>query len=222
MAALARESASGAGDAGSVVFLTGRAASERAVKVAAPGKRILHFATHGFFLGGDCAAADTRGRGFSGLAVPGRDRALALENPLVFSGLAFAGANHRDRRPEVDDGLLTAAEVVTLDLRSVEWAVLSACETGLGEVRSGEGVMGLRRAFRIAGARTLIMSLWPVSDTSTRLWMEALYHARFTGGASTAEAVRAACRAGLESRRANGLGGHPFYWAAFVAAGDWN
>jgi CHAT domain-containing protein len=108
-----------------------------------------------------------------------------------------------------------------LNLQGTEWAVLSACDTGLGQIQAGEGVFGLRRAFQIAGAATVIMSLWSVEDQSTRLWMRALYDARLRQGASTAEAVQRASAAVLQDRRGRGQSTHPFYWAAFVAAGDW-
>jgi CHAT domain-containing protein len=119
-----------------------------------------------------------------------------------------------------DDGVLTAEEIAGLDLRSAGWAVLSACETGVGDVQSGEGVLGLRRAFQVAGARTVIMSLWAVEDDSAREWMHALYAARL-GGSETPEAVREASRDVLQQRRAGGLDTHPFHWGGFVAAGDW-
>jgi hypothetical protein len=96
------------------------------------------------------------------------------------SGLAFAGANKRQSaRWAEDDGILTAEEIASLDLHGVEWAVLSACDTGVGEIKAGEGVFGLRRAFQVAGARTVIMSLWSVEDRATREWMAALYRERF-------------------------------------------
>ena len=120
-----------------------------------------------------------------------------------------------------DDGILTAEEVSGLNLQGLEWAVLSACDTGLGQIRAGEGVLGLRRAFQIAGAATVIMSLWSVDDDATRLWMQALYEARLRDRASTAQAVHRAGRAVLQSRRALKQSTHPFYWAGFVAAGDW-
>ena len=99
--------------------------------------------------------------------------------------------------------------------------MLSACDTGLGEIRAGEGVFGLRRAFQVAGARTVIMSLWSVDDQATRAWMRALYEARFRRGLNTAAAVHAASVAVLSDRRAKKQSTLPVYWAAFVAAGDW-
>jgi CHAT domain-containing protein len=85
----------------------------------------------------------------------------------------------------------------------------------------GEGVFGLRRAFQMAGARTVIMSLWPVDDQSARTWMKTLYREHLAKGKGTAEAVRAANLAALAKRRAAGVSTHPFYWAGFIAAGDW-
>ncbi len=213
---------------GPVTHLTGSDASESAFKALAPQHRVLHVATHGFFLGGRCRSALDSARGLGGVTGPGAAPFATTsprhggDNPLLLSGLVLQGANRRDEAGADDeDGILTAEEIASLDLRGVEWAVLSACETGVGEVRSGEGVLGLRRAFEVAGARSLIMSLWGVDDEATRQWMRKLYEARFLRGASTDEAVRAACLEILADRRARGQTTHPFYWGAFVAAGDW-
>jgi CHAT domain-containing protein/tetratricopeptide (TPR) repeat protein len=216
--------------AGSVLPLTGPAASETAFKRLASGHRILHLATHGFFLGKRCTSALESGRGIGGLADAGEaeapsgeaPRQARGENPLRLSGLVMAGANHREHAgPDEDDGILTAEEIASLDLSDVEWAVLSACDTGVGDIKVGEGVFGLRRAFQVAGVRTLIMSLWSVDDESTRNWMTALYEARLKKGLSTAESVRHASSKVLAARRKAGESTHPFHWAAFVAAGDW-
>ena len=91
----------------------------------------------------------------------------------------------------------------------------------MGEIRAGEGVFGLRRAFQVAGAGTLIMSLWRVEDESTRQWMKALYEGRLLRDLDTAEAVRQASLTVLRQRREAGKSTHPLYWGAFVAAGDW-
>src|SRR6267143_1506034 len=201
------------------VQLTGVAASESAFKQQAQGKRILHLATHGFFLGGKCASALGTGE------KPGGDASVSSpgENPLLLSGLALAGANHRQAAgPDEEDGILTAEEIAALDLSGVEWAVLSACDTGIGEVKAGEGVLGLRRAFEVAGARTLILSLWPVEDQMTRGWMRQLYRARLALGLTTIDAVHQANLKTLRQRRAKGQSTHPFYWGGFVAAGDWH
>jgi CHAT domain-containing protein len=143
------------------------------------------------------------------------------DNPLLLSGLALAGANRRSTRTGTDNGILTAEEIVSMKLQGTEWAVLSACGTGLGEIKAGEGVFGLRRAFQIAGVRTVITSLWSVEDQSTRVWMRALYEGRLRRQLSTADAVREAGLQVLRARRSRGQSAHPFYWGAFVAAGDW-
>ena len=192
-------------DAGEVMERTGDKASELAFKQNAPGRRVVHIATHGFFMDESCPSP-----------------AGAGENPLLLSGIALAGANrHTPRSPEVPDGIITAEEIAAMDLAGVEWAVLSACETGLGKLLPGEGVFGLRRAFQVAGARTVIMSLWPVDDSSTERWMTALYRKRFTSRMGTADSVRSASLEILARRRARGQSTHPFYWAGFIAVGDW-
>lgn len=214
---------------GTAQVLTGRSASEVAFRRLSSGSRILHLATHGFFLGGDCSRGPAGGRSLGVLAPSPSGFSLVsgnaerVTNPLLLSGLAFAGAEAtRSEGAGADDGILTAEEVSSLDLEGTEWAVLSACDTGLGEIRAGEGVLGLRRAFQIAGVRTVIMSLWSVEDESTRRWMRALYSGRLTKGLDTATAVREASLEVLRERRAAGQSTHPFYWAAFVAAGDWH
>jgi CHAT domain-containing protein/Tfp pilus assembly protein PilF len=213
-----KQSANVAGDP--VDQLAGPGASEVAFKRQAPGRRILHLATHGFFIDDRCPDRRGETRGVGGLTRPPRPSADA--NPLRLSGLALAGANRRAAaRTDGEDGILTAEEIASLDLRTVEWSVLSACDTGLGEIRAGEGVFGLRRAFAVAGSRTAIMSLWAVEDRSTLDWMTRLYRARLIDARSTADSMREASRLTLQSRRARGLNTHPFYWAAFVAAGDW-
>ena len=213
------------GETDTVVRLEGRDATEAAVKRLAPGKTVLHLATHGFVLGGRCRTGALRERGIGGLS-PSQDQETSsrevVADPLRLSGLALARANLRSFAAEdAEDGILTATEIANLDLSGVEWAVLSACDTGLGENVSGEGVFGFRRAFRIAGARTVIMSLWPVDDSSGQEWMEALYRGRYLRGMNTAEAVRHASLECLHSRRERKQSTHPFYWGAFVAAGDW-
>jgi tetratricopeptide (TPR) repeat protein/CHAT domain-containing protein len=219
-----RQHAGARGDAREV---RGAEAREGEFKRQAPARRVLHVATHGFFLG-RCGEAPQSSRGLGRLsasaapapapraAVPAADG-----NPLRLSGLVFAGANHRAEAQTGDDGVLTAGEAASLDLSGAEWVVLSACESGAGDVHAGEGVFGLRRAFQIAGARTLITSLWSVEDASTRAWMKALYVARLVDGADTAEAVRRASLAVLRQRRARGMSTHPFFWGGFLAAGDW-
>ena len=184
-----------------VSLLSASEVTEARLRRDAPGKRLLHLATHGFFATGAVR---------SGLGEAGG------MNPMLLSGVVLAGANVGGSG-DGDDGILTAEEVVGLDLRGVELVVLSACETGLGEVRDGEGVLGLRRAFALAGARSLVLSLWKVPDQETRELMDRFYAALATE--SPADALRAAQLALLGSLRARGKEGHPFYWAAFVVSG---
>lgn len=204
---------------GDALVHVGDQATEAAFKSHVAGHRVVHLATHGFVLGAGCLPTPRGSRGLGGLVKIGH-RPERVDNPFLLAGFALAGALARPA-PLDDDGLLTAEEILALDLQGTEWAVLSACDTGLGEWQSSEGVVGLRRAFQVAGARTVIMSLWSVDDDATQAWMAALYRARFQRGRSTAEAVRQASLEVLRQRRARGLSTHPFFWAPFVAAGDW-
>lgn len=178
------------------LLLTGRRATKASLEhLDSPS--ILHIASHGFFLD------DSNGAG-------GDARA---QNPLLRSGLALAGANLRGTR---GDGILTALEAAGLDLWGTRLVTLSACDTGVGEVRNGEGVYGLRRAFMLAGAETLVMSLWPVTDASARDTMVG-YYARLRAGAGRGDALRQAKLAILHQSATR----HPYYWAAFIQSGDW-
>ena len=190
-----------------VVLLTRAEATEAHLKqVAAP--RILHIATHGFFLTDELSTADARGtRAISATA--------KVENPLLRSGLALAGAN-LPRKAASDDGILTALEATGLNLWGTRLVVLSACDTGVGEVKNGEGVYGLRRAFVLAGAETLVMSLWPVSDYVTREMMTG-YYQNLKQGQGRGEALRQVQLSMLKRKGRE----HPFYWASFIQSGDW-
>ncbi|MGH9821595.1 MAG: CHAT domain-containing protein, partial [Pyrinomonadaceae bacterium] len=188
-------------------YLTGDKATETSLKQA-KAPRILHIATHGFFLvdqNGDLTGERRRKGGM----LPDN-----IADPLLRSGLAFAGANRPAKGD--DDGLLTALEASGLDLWGTELVVLSACDTGLGEIRNGEGVYGLRRSFGIAGAESIVMSLWPVSDQMTRDMMIS-YYKYLKQGAGRGEALR---RVQLEMLKKAGRS-HPFYWASFIQSGDW-
>ncbi len=193
--------------------LTGsRATKDAIVHAAAP--EILHIATHGFFLQ-DVSQAPAAGA--SG-AVAGDTRAITatahVSNPLLRAGLAFSGANLTAGAAQ--EGILTALEASTLNLWGTRLVTLSACDTGVGDVKNQEGVYGLRRAFVLAGAETLVMSLWPVSDFVTREMMTA-YYAGLKRGLGRGDALRHAQLAMLArpNRR------HPSYWASFIQAGEW-
>jgi CHAT domain-containing protein len=200
-------------------------ALEGRLKTGCRSPRILHLATHGFFLPDQERDLNREDRsfGFDFAAFPGAKDGLArlsgpmMENPMLRSGLALAGANTwlKAGNPpeEAEDGLLTAEDVTGLDLLNTELVVLSACETGLGQVHVGEGVFGLRRAFVLAGAKTLVMSLWKVPDEPTRELMEGFYR-RLLAGEGRAEALRQAQLA-LKVRYPE-----PFYWGAFICQGD--
>ena len=170
-------------------------ATEGALKRLA-GPRLLHIATHGFF--NNSPAEATR-----------------FDEPLLQGGLALAGANLR-RGGAGEDGVLTALEAAGLDLHGTRLVVLSACESGVGESGSHEGVYGLRRAFVLAGARAQLTSLWQVDDHATRDLMIAT-HRRLANGEPLAHALAQAQRA---MRRHSGRA-HPYYWASFIPVGDW-
>ena len=191
--------------------LTGADATETSLKQL-HSPRLLHVATHGFFLDDrEMAAVPLKAVG-SGLDGPLQPFG---ENPLLRSGLALAGANAR-RPGAADDGILTAAEAAQLDLRGTQLVVLSACETGVGQIQTGEGVYGLRRALVLAGVQTQIASLWKVDDAATKDLMVD-YYQRLLNGAGRSEALREAQKAML----ANPARRHPYYWAAFVPIGNW-
>jgi CHAT domain-containing protein len=209
-----------------VTVLTQSQATENALKqLQSPS--ILHIATHGFFLEDvECVpASDARGA-FSTPAtiVPEyvgdrkqvcRPTPSNTENPLLRSGLALAGFNPRTSGTE--DGVLTALEAAGLNLYGTRLVVLSACETGLGDIQNGEGVYGLRRAFVTAGAQSQLMSLWKVDDYGTSELMS-LYYQRLQKGEGRSEALR---QVQLEMMQAPAYQ-HPYYWASFIFSGDWS
>jgi CHAT domain-containing protein/tetratricopeptide (TPR) repeat protein len=191
----------------SELFL-GTSATESALKrVAKP--RILHIATHGFFLEDPVAMTTLNERATT------RSATGQTANPLLRSGLALAGANLRGDAAG-DDGILTALEASGLNLWGTKLVVLSACNTGVGEVRNGEGVYGLRRAFMLAGAESLVMSLWPASDYATRNLM-INYYKNLKLGFGRGQALR---QVQLDLLKRNKKL-HPFYWANFIQSGDW-
>jgi CHAT domain-containing protein len=133
---------------------------------------------------------------------------------MLRSGIALAGANAPAGRIGGEDGLLTALEAAALELSDTELVVLSACDTGLGEIERGEGVVGLRRAFALAGSRSLLMSLWSVNDVATDRLMTS-YYARLRRGEGRSAALRAVQREFLRDPVLR----DPYYWAPFILAG---
>ena len=219
---------------GSVTSLSKSAATKSALRDAAPGHRWLHLATHGFFAPPEVKSAlDTRRDPWD------QSRAEVHGfHPGLLSGLVLAGANHRPE-PGQEDGILTTLEVAELDLRGVELAVLSACQTGLGKETRGEGVLGLQSGFQVAGAGTVAASLWSVDDEATRFLMERFYDNlwRQKDPLSKIEALREAqkqlLREGIKRGLVRGMEREPnddpkvpgrtspYYWAAFSLSGDW-
>ncbi len=214
--------------------LTGERATEAAVK-AVRSPRVLHLATHGFFTGEIEAQAP---------AAPGTP--LAARDPpldsLTSAGLALATFNQRVAAADGNDGVLSALEVIDLELAGTEIVALSACETGLGAVRDGQGVFGLRRALVLAGAKSQLMTLWQVADEATKELMVAWY-GQLAAGRGRAEALRAVQLAALRgeplpatgealTRGSSRIGAaevsdprlagsrHPFYWAGFILSGE--
>ena len=199
-------------------------ATQAAIRQGAGNYRYLHIATHGEFLKQTVTLRpDVLGIDDS---IVGRARASGVSAGVLCS-LVFAGAN----KPTVDDpGVLSALEIAEMDLSKVELAVLSACETGLGDVASGEGVLGLQRAFQFAGTRTTVTSLWQIPDGATAPLMVRFYENRLKKGMPMLEALREAqlwvlnegVKSGvLTEPLGEGRRTPPLFWAAFVLAGDW-
>jgi CHAT domain-containing protein len=207
-------------------MLTGKQATKSALAALA-GPAVLHVATHGFF------ARTTRmrptlpavTRAFPGVSFAGAERDMFIEgldasaDPQAYqdpadaldrAGLALANANTGPA------GIVTAREIASYDWWGTQLVVLSACETGVGAVPSGDGVYGLRRALTLAGAEAQIVSLWNVSDSSARALMRELY-TELEHGAGRAEALR---RAKLRMLQSPDFA-HPYYWAAFIPTGAW-
>jgi CHAT domain-containing protein len=197
------------------LFLGPEATKARLLKLPPPG--ILHLATHGFLLGD--APAPTASRGVGHFGALGEDPlARPPTDPMLRSGLVLAGAHapassSSSPVPSADSGLVTALELAGLDLWGTQLVVLSACDTGRGDVKPGQGVYGLHRAFLVAGAETVVMSLWKVNDETTRALMEA-YYSNLLAGQGRAMALREAMRT-LRLVRP-----HPHYWAPFIAMGQ--
>ncbi|MFH1051414.1 MAG: CHAT domain-containing tetratricopeptide repeat protein [bacterium] len=186
----------------------GDMALKTAVKTA-NSPRVLHIATHGLFLE-DVKLESNKQFGF--------EEQKLVENPLLRSGLFFTGADNYlksdSSKPSGDEnGILTAYEAMSLDLDKTELVVLSACETGLGEIKNGEGVFGLRRAFQQAGAKTVVMSLWTVNDEATQELMSNFY-SNWVTGMTKRDAFSKAQQIIKDKYK------DPYYWGAFVMVGE--
>ena len=173
---------------------------------------ILHIATHGFFL------SDIKFSNLNDTRYVGIEMQQIKENPLLRSGLLFAGASNAfnesiNQNISSEDGILTAYEAMNLNLDETQLVVLSACETGLGVTSNGEGVYGLQRAFQIAGAKSVMMSLWTVSDEATQKMMVYFYDQWLNGK----PLKQAFLKAQLLLREEYPV---PYNWGAFVLIGE--
>jgi CHAT domain-containing protein/tetratricopeptide (TPR) repeat protein len=229
-----------------LAFLSGTDATEEAFRAVAPQSHLLHVATHGFFAAADKKSAlagdDDRG-GENGSFYGDRLDAVRGYSPGLLSGLVLAGANNPPPIPDdpaqfqaiADDGILTADEIASLPMSGARLVVLSACESGLGETAGGEGLLGIQRAFQVAGARTTIATLWTINDKATQHFMEEFYRNFLERKMSPLEAMRAAQLWALNNpdlflpRGADDPNAEPvaptrlppYYWAAFTLSGDW-
>jgi CHAT domain-containing protein len=221
-------------------LLSGKGATREAFVSRAPNYSHLLVATHGFYFPEpERKVPSDQGQQSSLDALLLRSD-LVSTNPALRSGLAFAGANHAVLGRQ--SAFLTAFEASELDLRRVDLAVLSACETGLGQVERGEGMLGLQRAFQLAGARTAVTSLWKVPDGATRALIarfhENLWQGRQGKRMGKLEALREAQQWFIKEAAVNpdlirgrlvrpsvdwkpGDPVSPYFWAAFVLSGDW-
>jgi CHAT domain-containing protein len=230
-------------------------ATESAFRQYAGKYETLHIATHGFFADASkksaeqSAAAETRAGSRSGLFGQ-NDNAMTHVtgfHPGMLSGLALAGANHAPEADGDDDGILTADEISFLRLEGVDLVVLSACETGLGEVAGGEGLLGVQRAFQVSGARSVLASLWSVDDVATRRLMDRFYRNLWNKKMTRLDALREAQLwmlknpGSIEGSIVRGslvrlkkppkdtspkpenatARTNPRFWAAFTLSGDW-
>jgi CHAT domain-containing protein len=191
----------------------GSAASEESIKQIGERRsspRVLHIATHGYFFPDPKKEADNLQ-----MVVTNEEPVFKIsEHPMLRSGLILAGGNAGWKGQQTlegrEDGVLTAYEISQMNLSNTELVVLSACETGLGDIKGNEGVYGLQRAFKIAGAKYLMMSLWQVPDRETKEFMVSFYKNWLTKERSIPEAFRMTQKE-MRERFIN-----PYAWAGFV------
>jgi CHAT domain-containing protein len=239
------------GDRGSLSALSGRDATESALAEMLTKSNFAHLATHGFFAAPGVRSffeVDLRDQSLFQISSPEVRSTLGGRNPLLLSGLVVSGANAAPVRDEFgiateEDGILTAEEIAGLDLSGIKLVTLSACETALGDVAAGEGVFGLQRAFHQAGARSVVASLWKVSDAATQALMTEFYKNLWQKRMGKLESLRQAQLKMIRdydpmTGQIRGLGTksvkvastdaptstkrlHPNFWAAFQLSGDW-
>ncbi|MEQ1638642.1 MAG: tetratricopeptide repeat protein [Methylococcales bacterium] len=190
-----------------------REANEAEVN-AVHSPQILHLATHGFFL--EDQKTDDKAQANSFISL-GESHLPYRENPLVRSGLALADANlgikgkQRLQATDNNDGILTALEVLNLDLQGTDLVTLSACETGVGDIKTGEGVYSLNRAFQEAGAKAVLSTLWKVKDQPTGIFMQKFY-SRYLNGTPPQQALQATQQEFIQDPQYS----LPYFWAGFV------
>jgi len=176
--------------------------------------KILHLATHGYFLNDEELKGSSETRGITIKLKEdfmAKDETINIENPMLRSGIVFSGVN-ASLKAGRDEGMMSAEKILGLNLKGTDLVVLSACETGVGDVKNGEGVFGLKRAFILSGAKTLVMSLWSVPSAETTELMTDFY-TLLADGKPKAEALRQA-KLNMMMKKQN-----PFYWGAFVMTG---
>ena len=180
--------------------------------------KVLHLASHAYYLADQKNANINEQRSEQSISDNrARKKHLQIENPLLRSGIVLAGANQPETNSK-DDGYLTALEVAKLDWLGTEMVVISACESGKGDIEFGEGVYGLKRAIAVAGARSSLLSLWQVDDIGTAAFMQSFYQ-RLKAGVGRADALAATQK---EFRQhAKVVWRNPYIWAAFQLSGDW-
>ena len=178
--------------------------------------RLLHLATHDFFHP-DLPEAGRKYAHLKRSSTAQGPAALSGENPLLRSGIALSGADQPDADP-ADDCYLTALEVARLNWKGTELVVISACESGKGDIQAGDGVYGLKRAIAVAGARSSLLSLWKVDDRATAAFMESFYN-KLEAETGRADALAAT----QQEFRLSSIAGwrHPYVWAAFQLQGEW-